>query len=227
MRWLVFLLMVVMIMVGVYDQFSGFLGVSGVGWWAAIFLLAILFFYYILLMPRGYIQVRPEGLRVQGSLKGFTIGFDNIVSVASSRIEQHFPKRSLSGYEREIVKPIYYQTCLFIEITSYPESFRRRLWFPRLLFSESRVGLICHVEDWMDLSRKIEQVRMRRGETRGHAHMNNRRTLVGQILAEDIEFNWLHAAWGFWRTVHKGWQADDRLLLCHGLVDVTAAAMVE
>ena len=189
MRWILFLLLIVMGAVGAYDWYSGFLGLSLTGWWAAIFLVLIVFFYYSLLMPRGYVQVQPDGLRIQGSLKGFTIGFDSIISVASSRMEQHFPRKTLTGYEWEILKPIYYRTCLFIELTSYPESLRQRLWFPRVLFSKSRTGLILHVEDWMELSSTLGNTRTVKSETRGHAHMNNRRTLVGQILAEDIEFN--------------------------------------
>jgi len=189
MRWRLALLLIVLLLVGVYDQFTGYLGSLWFGWWLAIFLVGILYIYYAVLMKRASIQVRQGSFRFQGPLAGYNISVDRISTVTSSNMDQHYSPKQLSRSERAILKPLYYSACLFIELSSYPRRFkRRRLWFPRIFFSPNRMGLICHVEDWMALSQEIEQARSLRRRAQVQAHINNRKTLVGRILAEDIEF---------------------------------------
>ena len=189
MRWRLALLLIVLLLVGIYDQFTGYLGSFWLGWWLAIFLVGLLYFYYAVLMRRSSIQVRQGAFRFQGPIVGYNINYGRITMAASGQMEQHYSKDQLGRSEWSIVKPLFYKTCLFIELGSTPRRFnRRRLWFPRIFFGPHRTGLICHVEDWMALSQQIEKARSLRDETQRHAHINNRRTLVGRILDEEIEF---------------------------------------
>jgi hypothetical protein len=189
MRWRLALLLIVLLLVGVYDQFTGYLGSLWFGWWLAIFLVGTLYLYYAILMRRASIQVGKGSLRFQGPLAGYNISYGRIYTVVSSNMDQHYSKNQLSRTERAILKPLYYRSCLFIELSSYPRRLkRRRLWFPRIFFSPNRLGLICHVEDWMALSQEIDTARSLRENAQSQAHISNRKTLVGRILAEDIEF---------------------------------------
>lgn len=189
MRWRLVLLLIVLLLVGVYDQFTGYLGSLWWGWWLAILLVSVLYLYYAVLLRRASIQVRPGSFRFQGPLIGYTISYGRIYSVASGRMEQHYSKNQLGPNEWSILKPLYFTTSLFIELNSTPRHFnRRRLWFPRLFFGPARPGLICHVEDWMGLSQALDEARSQRKSALDQAHISNRKTLVGRILDEHIEF---------------------------------------
>jgi hypothetical protein len=189
MRWRLVLLLIVLLLLGIYDQFTGYLGSFWLAWWLAIVLVAALYFYYAVLIPRASIQVGQGSLRLQGPLTGYNFSYGRIYSVASGNMEQHYSKKQLGPYEWSIIKPFYFSTCLFIEFNSTPRHFdRRRLWFPRLLFGSNRPGLICYVEDWMALSQEIDLARSKRRNALEQPHISNRKTLVGQILDENIEF---------------------------------------
>jgi len=189
MRWRLGLLLLVLLLVGIYDQFTGYLGSLWPAWWAAILLVVAIFFYYAVLMRRASIQARPGTFRWQGPLVGYNISYGRIFSVASGNMEQHYSKDQLNRWERSVLKPFFHTTCVFIELNSYPPRLkRRRLWFPRIFFGPHRIGFICHVDDWMALSREIDTARGVRKEAQGQSHISRRQTLVGRILAEDIEF---------------------------------------
>ncbi len=189
MRWRLALLLIVLLLVAIYDHFTSYLGSLWWGWWLAILLVGMLYLYYAVLIRRAWIQVRPSSFRFQGPLVGYTISYGRIHSVASGRMEQHYSKNQLGTNEWSILKPLYFTTCLFIELNSTPRHFnRRRLWFPRMFFGPARPGLICHVEDWMGLSQELDKARSQRKSAQDQAHISNRKTLVGRILDEHIEF---------------------------------------
>jgi hypothetical protein len=189
MRWWLALLLIVLLLVGIYDQFTGYLSSLWLGWWLVTFLVGVLYFYYAILMRRVSIQVRQGSFRLQGPIVGYNISYARIYSVTSSKMELHYSKDQLSRKEWSLVEPLYFTTCLFIELRSTPRRFkRRRLWFPRIFFGPQRMGLICYVEDWMALSRQIDTARTLRQNAQGPAHIGNRQTLVGRILAENVEF---------------------------------------
>jgi len=181
------LLAIVVLAVGLFDQFTEFLGDYWVAWWGAFLLIMALWVYYAIMMRRVSIQVKPKYLRLQGPLIGFNISYGRIHSVTSGKMEQHYDYDSLKKNERASVKNFFNSTCLFIELASYPRSFRwRRLWFPRLLFGTNRHGLICHVDDWMELSRDIEGARSHRRAQLDPNRLNREHTLAGYILAEEM-----------------------------------------
>lgn len=181
------LLAILLLVIGIYDQFTEFLGDYWLAWWGAFLLVMALWVYYAIMMRRASIQVRDKFLRLQGPIIGYNISYGRIYSVTSGKMEQHFDYDEMRKKERAILKPYYHLTCLFIELKSYPRAFRwRRLWFPRILFGTNRNGVICHVEDWMALSRDIESARSHR-----HARLQKdqrNQTLAGSILADDVKF---------------------------------------
>jgi|GEM_PF-4345445 hypothetical protein len=182
------LLVIVMLAVGLYDQYTEWLGDYWLVWWAAFLVVMIVWVYFVVMMRRASIQVREKFLRLQGPVVGYNISYGRIHSVTSGKMEQHYQFDELRKGERATIKPYYGSTCIFIELSSFPRSIRwRGLWFPRILFSANRRGLICHVEDWMALSRDIESARSHR-----YARLDNRhpeRTLAGEVLAENVKFS--------------------------------------
>lgn len=183
------LLAILLLAIGIYDQFTEFLGDYWLAWWAAFLLIVTLWIYYAIMMRRASIQVRSKFLRLQGPIIGYNISYGRIHSVTSGKMEQHYKIEDLKKAERAIAKPFAGQTCLFVELASYPKSFRwRKLWFPRILFGTARRGLVCYVEDWMALSRDIESARSHRYARTEHSRHNEVGSLARTILADDIKF---------------------------------------
>lgn len=183
------LTLIVLLAVGIHDQFTAVLGDGWIIWWVIILCISLLWFYYSFLIRRASIQVKPQHLRLQGPIFGKNISYGRIYAVTAGKMGQHYDPDQLTQSERAIVKPFYNLTALFIELRSYPSSFRRRrLWYHRLLFGTHRMGLLCYVNDWMTLSQEIETARSNRQANIKIGYRVQRQTLVGQLLAEDLEF---------------------------------------
>lgn len=179
------LLGLLLLSIGIYDQFTEVLGPAWWLIWIAILSDLILWIYYALLLGRTAIIVRPKHLRIQGPLVGMKVSYGRIGTVTSTTMLQHIPIEDLSGGERAVVRTIGNSTCVLIALNSWPTVYsRRHLWFSRLLFSASQPGIMAFVADWMALSRDIEAAREQRRE-RVARPTKTHRTLAGQILAED------------------------------------------
>jgi extradiol dioxygenase family protein len=71
------------------------------------------------------------------------------------------------------------QTCLHIELSSYPKSYKyRRFWYSRFLFSEVKPGMLLVVDDWMALSRQLEVARSRWHEENKARRQGDQRSLA-------------------------------------------------
>lgn len=189
-RGMLLVLAVTVFVVAVYDQFNPLLrdDLWYVIWIVWLFVFA-LWFYYAVLMRRAAILVMPAHLRLQGPLYGANISYGRVHSATSARMAQHYRFNELKGGEQSLLKPLYQQTCLFIELKSYPPSFKRRqFWFPRFLFGSSRPGLICAVEDWMILSQDIEVARGHRQEKFSPRRGERGRSLAMKVIDQKIEF---------------------------------------
>ncbi len=134
--------------------------VLGSLWYAAPVALAAAFalwYYYAILMRRAALQVRPDMLRLQGPLVGMNISYGRIHSVTPTAMSQQYPREQLSGHEQGLLSGFTGHTCVLVELRSLPKGYgHRRLWFHRLLFGETRPGLLLLVEDWMALSQDID-----------------------------------------------------------------------
>jgi hypothetical protein len=189
-RGKLFLLLLVLIALGIYDLF-GPAPILGDYWyliWIGVGLIALFWLYYRFLVGRAYIQAGPKYLRLQGPLYGVNLSYNRIHSITSSHIGQHYALDTLKGFERGLVEPIYSQACVFIELKSYPPAFRwRNLWFSRLIFGTNRPGLLCAVEDWVALSRDAENARGQWREEHHDRQHRRTRSLAAQILELDDE----------------------------------------
>jgi hypothetical protein len=190
MRWKLVLLAVLIVALGLYDQFTGVLGPNWFFLWLALIPVAILWLYYALLMPRAAIQVTPAYVRLQGPLYGRKLSFKRIQTISPGKLEQHYAYNDLTLGERPILKPLHQRTCTFVELSSYPKAFKwRRWWFPRTLFGTRKKGLLCYVDDWMALSRELESARARRLAETAETGLRRKMTPAAYILAEDYEFD--------------------------------------
>lgn len=190
MRRRLVLLAILMVTLGLYDQFTGVLGPNWFFIWLALIPVLILWLYFALLMPRAAVHITPEYIRLQGPLYGRRLSLKRICTISPGKLEQHYAYKDLTLGERPILKPFHQRTCTFVELSSYPKAFKwRRWWFPRTLFGTRKKGLLCYVDDWMALSRELESVRARHiADNVEHGHRRHI-SPAAYILAEDFQFD--------------------------------------
>ncbi len=154
------LLLVVAIAAAVADYLTEFLGDYWYLSWVAVTLLFVLWFYYAILLRRSHLQIRPQGLRLRGPLGKLDIGYQRIYSVTAGQMEQHYPLKQLRWVDREMLRPLYGPSGVFIELSTVPRRYRwRHLWFPRYLFGTRHEGLLICGGNWMELSHDVEAAR--------------------------------------------------------------------
>jgi hypothetical protein len=182
----ILLLFLMLLGIGIYDLIDPMLDDDlWFYFWIVIGVVFLLWIYYAVIIPRSSIQMRPKTLRLKGPLIAFNISYARIHSVTSAQMSQHYPFDSLKGREKDVLEPLYNRTCVFIELTSYPGTFRwRHLWFPKFLFGTSRPGLVCVTRDWLSLSRDVEAYRSERYE-RVHNADKEHQSLAARVLTEE------------------------------------------
>jgi hypothetical protein len=158
-------------------------------WWVTMLVIGLIWTYYAIFTRRASIQLFPNYIRLQGPFIGKNISYGRIYAVTPGNMSQHFSKERLKKREEAIVNTYLNATCVFIELRSIPSSFKwNKLWFPRYLFGTNRRGIICCVDDWMTLSNQIESARSGRHARIDPDRHKRQRTVVGHILAEDLDF---------------------------------------
>jgi hypothetical protein len=180
------ILAALLLILGLIDLTNPIFGDAWWWLWIALLFVVLIWFYYALLTRRASIQVGSKMLRLQGPIIGVNISYGRVHSVTAGKLGQHHPVEKLKRSDRVVVKPLYHRTCAFVELNSTPSAFgRRRLWFSQLLFGTTRPGIICHVDDWMALSREIDIAREAWLTRNRRRPPRNSGTLAGRILAED------------------------------------------
>jgi hypothetical protein len=173
----------ILLTVGVYDLYDPLLGDLWFLVWVAVLILFCLWFYYSIIVRRAALYVKSDFLLLRGPLYRVRISYGRIESITSTQIAQHYEWHELKLRERPLAKPIFKQTCTFVEFNSLPKKLsQRQLWFPSFLFGIRKPGLLLVVADWMKLSRDIEVAKQKWHEARGEQYQQDRRSLAARIL---------------------------------------------
>lgn len=180
------LLLLLLVLVA-FIVFDIFVPVTGDLWfvlWAVVPLVLVLWVYYAFFVRRASLIVKPQYMILQGPFTAVKISYGRVSTITSSHMSQHYDLKSLKGRQKFSVKPLYQYSCGFIELNSFPKKLakQRRLWFSPFLFSPRRPGLLLVVEDWMKLSRDVEDARQRWREARGLEVKEDKRSLAARIL---------------------------------------------
>ncbi len=151
--------------------------------WVAAASVALLWVYFAFFVRRAALHVRPDTLVLQGPLRRVKISYGRVATATTTKMVKHFPRETLKGSEWAMVEPYHHLTCIFLELNSFPRAFKaRRFWFPRIMFSPVRPGLLLVVQDWMALSRAIDEARNQWAEARRSQQQGDKRSLAAQIL---------------------------------------------
>lgn len=135
-------------------------------------LASLVILIYIFLARRlAWVQCRPNQLRIQTPIYRLDISYSRIKAVRPSTLAQVFDPAGEKSFTRGWLRPYWAKTAIMAELSKYPLDERwLRLWFNRFLFAPTGAGFVLLVEDWMALSRQLEDFRsdwaMRRTERR-------------------------------------------------------------
>ena len=135
-------------------------------------LAALTILAYVFLARRlAWVQCRPNQLRIQAPIYRLDVSYSRIKTVRPSTLAQAFDPAAQKSFTRGWLQPYWGKTAIMVELSKYPLDERwLRLWFNRFLFAPTGTGFVLLVEDWMGLSRQLDDFRsdwaMRRAERR-------------------------------------------------------------
>jgi hypothetical protein len=124
-------------------------------------LVALLILAYAHLARKmAWVQCRPNHLRIQTPLYPLTVSYSRIKSVRPNTFAQVFDPAKQRGTRRNWLVPYWNRTVVVVEVSRYPLGRAwLRLWFSPYLLSPEVTGFVFLVEDWMALSRQLEDSR--------------------------------------------------------------------
>ena len=139
----------------------------------ALVALAILG-YTFLARRLACVQCKSNHLRIQTPIYPLVVSYGRIKSARPKTFAQVFDPAQEKAARRNWLRPYWGKTVLVVEISRYPMSKTwLRLWFSPYLLNPDEPGFVFLVEDWMTLSRQLDESRtswaMRRAERRQKA----------------------------------------------------------
>lgn len=124
-------------------------------------LVSLVILAYIYLARRlAWVQCRPNHLHIQTPLYPLAVSYSRIRAVRPQTFAQVFDPAEEKAARRRWLRPYWGKTTLVVELSRYPMSKAwLRLWFSPYLLAPDDTGFVFLVEDWMGLSRQLEEFR--------------------------------------------------------------------
>jgi hypothetical protein len=135
------------------------------GWYRAIALVPalvalVLLIFTFLSRRTAWVQCRANHLRIQTPIYPLAVSYGRIKEVIPQSFSQVFNPSEEKAARRNWLRPYWGKTALVVRLSKYPVSkVWLRLWFSPYLLSPDTPGFIFLVEDWMGLSRQIDDFR--------------------------------------------------------------------
>lgn len=121
-------------------------------------LIALILLVFIFLARRtAWVQCRPNHLRIQTPIYPLIVSYGRIKEVLPKSFSQVFNPAKEKAARRSWLRPYWGQTALVVRVSKYPvRKAWLRLWFSAYLLSPDTPGFVFLVEDWMGISRQID-----------------------------------------------------------------------
>jgi len=130
--------------------------------------------YTYLARRLAWVQCRSDHLRIQTPFYPLVVSYGRVKRVRPNTFHQVFDPGKEKEARRRWLLPYWGRTVLIVELSKYPSSKAWLcLWFSPYLLVPDTAGFVFLVEDWMALSRQLDEYRnvwlMRRTERRREA----------------------------------------------------------
>ncbi len=125
----------------------------------ALVSLTILAYTY-LARRSAWVQCRPNHIRIQTPLYPLVVSYGRIKVVRPQTFAHVFDPVQEKQARRRWLRPYWGQTALVVDLTKYPISPTwLRLWLSPYLLTPGAPGFVFLVEDWLALSRQLDEFR--------------------------------------------------------------------
>jgi hypothetical protein len=119
-----------------------------------------IFAYTFTARRMAWVQCRPSHLRIQTPIYPLTVSYARIKVVRPTEFSQVFDPSKEKPARRNWLRPYWGMTAVVVEISKFPMKKEwLRLWFNRYMFSPEATGFVFLVDDWMTLSRQLDDFR--------------------------------------------------------------------
>ena len=138
-------------------------------------------------LQSGYVRVEPEAVIVRYGRQEVRITYDEIDTIAGSRVSQHHSLREFSRRERQAVKPYFNQTHIFITLhdgaNAWAEAQQK---LPTFMLGSTQPGVVLLVEgDWLAVERAIDAARVEWLSHEKETHQYNDNTIAFEFWGDD------------------------------------------
>ena len=120
----------------------------------------VLLAYTFLARRLAWVQCRPNHLRIQTPLYPLVVSYRRIQAVRPQTFSEVFAPALEKKARRRWLRPYWRHTALVIDVLKFPVAKAwLRLWFSPYLLAPDTTGFVFLVEDWMALSRQLDDFR--------------------------------------------------------------------
>lgn len=120
----------------------------------------ILLVFTFMAQRLAWVECRPSHLRIQTPIYPLAISYGRIKEVLPRTFAQIHDPSEEKAARREWLSPYWGMTVIVVRLSKYPvKRSWLRLWFSPYLMTPKAPGFVFPVEDWMALSRQIDDFR--------------------------------------------------------------------
>ncbi len=120
----------------------------------------VLLGYAFLARRMAWVQCRPNHIRIQTPFYPLVISYSRVKGVRPNPFHKIFDPQQEKGARLRWLQPYWSKTVIVLDLSGYPMSRAwLRLWFSPYLLVPDAPGFVFLVEDWMALSRQVDDYR--------------------------------------------------------------------
>jgi len=133
---------------------------AGVG--AGVLLISL---FMLLMRKSAYVQPFSDHLLLATPFLRMKISYSRIRRATSANLAVLFPPKSLRGFRRDILEPLFKLTAVVIELNALPMPMTTlRLFLSPFFFKDNTPHLVILVQNWMAFSAELESLRVTSGD---------------------------------------------------------------
>jgi hypothetical protein len=118
-----------------------------------------------LAIHRSYVQCDPEVLVIRTPFARTYVSYRRIKQTQPVQVSQIFPRDSLKGMGKPLMRPLLAMTAVEVQMKSWPASKRRlQRFFSRYMFSARSEGWLFIVPNYAALIRQLDAAQQRKRE---------------------------------------------------------------
>ncbi len=109
----------------------------------------------------GYVQAFRDHLRLVTPFLRMNISYRRMLRTSTVSMATTFPLKRLSGWRREIIRPLISLTAVKIELNAFPmPRSALRFFLSPFFFQDGTPHFIILVNDWMGLATELDSMRV-------------------------------------------------------------------